>query len=214
VLDDLYAGSTNPSIAFLASAGEIKVRITAKAATPAAAEALIGPMEGEVRQRLGAVVFGADDETIERIILDLLLERSWTISTAESMTGGLLSAALTSVPGSSTAVRGGLVAYDPGLKATLLGVEDTTQVVTPIVAEQMARGGRDLLGSDVCVSVTGSAGPDPLERPPGSMVIGVSTPSRTSSREMRMVGDRERVRTYGVTAALHLTRLALLDRWW
>jgi nicotinamide-nucleotide amidase len=213
-LDDLYLGTTNPSIAFLASAGEIKVRITAKAADAATAAALIAPVEHQIRARLGDSVFGADQDTIERQILDLLGEQGLTIATAESMTGGLVAAALTSVPGSSSVVRGGLVAYDPELKKRLLGVTDVSEVVSIEVAEQMARGGRDLLDADVVVSVTGSAGPDPLERPPGTMVIGVATPERTMAREMTMVGDRERVRAYAVTAALHLTRLALIGRWW
>ena len=213
-LDDLYLGTTNPSIAFLASAGEIKVRITAKAADAATAAALIAPVENEIRARLGDSVFGADQDTIERQILDLLGEQGLTIATAESMTGGLVAAALTSVPGSSSVVRGGLVAYDPELKKKLLGVTDISEVVSIEVAEQMARGGRELFDADVVVSVTGSAGPDPLERPPGAMVIGVATPERTMAREMRMVGDRERVRAYAVTAALHLTRLALIGRWW
>jgi nicotinamide-nucleotide amidase len=213
-LDDLYLGTTNPSIAFLASAGEIKVRITAKAADAGTAAALIAPVENEIRARLGDSVFGADQDTIERQILELLGEQGLTIATAESMTGGLVAAALTSVPGSSSVVRGGLVAYDPELKKRLLGVADISEVVSIEVAEQMARGGRDLLDADVVVSVTGSAGPDPLERPPGTMVIGVATPERTMAREMTMVGDRERVRAYAVTAALHLTRLALIGRWW
>jgi nicotinamide-nucleotide amidase len=214
VLDDLYLGSTNPSIAFLASAGEIKVRITAKAADASEAAALIAPVEEEIRSRLGEAVFGADQDTIEKLVLGLLGEKGLTIATAESMTGGLVAAALTSVPGSSSVVRGGLVAYDPGLKRELLGVEDIERVVTIEVAEQMARGGRDLLGADVVVSVTGSAGPEPLERPPGTMVVGVSTPERTMAREMRMVGDRERVRAYATTSALHHTRLALIGTWW
>ncbi len=213
-LDDLYVGSTNPSIAFLASAGEIKIRITAKAADSATTAELIAPVEEEIRTRLGEAVFGADDETIERLILELLEDQGRTIATAESMTGGLLAAALTSLPGAAAVVRGGLVAYAPELKAALLGVDDVSRVVTVDVAEQMARGARELLGSDVAVSVTGVAGPDPLEKPPGTIVIGVSTPEGTMAREMRMVGDRERVRTYAVTNALHLTRLGLIGRWW
>lgn len=214
VLDDLYLGSTNPSIAFLASAGEIKVRITAKAESRAAAAALIDPVEQDIRSRLGDAIFGSDDETIERVVLQLLRDLELTIGTAESMTGGLVAAALTSLPGSSVAVKGGIVAYDADLKKRLLGVGDVSQVVTPTVAEEMASGARDLLEVDVGVSVTGSAGPEPLEQPPGTIVIGVSTPQRTMARELKMVGDRERVRIYATTAALHLTRLALIGRWW
>ena len=214
ILDDLYHGSTNPSLAFLASSGEIKVRITAKADDQVTADSMIAPLEDEVRSRLGDAVFAADDETIEHVLLSLLDGLGYTIATAESMTGGLVSARLTSVPGSSKAVKGGLVAYDPELKTNLLGVEDVSEVVNAQTAESMAMGGRQLLGADVVVSVTGSAGPEPLEKPPGTMVVAVATPDRVQSREMRMVGDRERVRTYAVTNALQLTRLALIGKWW
>lgn len=213
-LDDLYRNSTNPSIAFLASGGEIKIRISAKATDHAAATALIEPMEIEVRARLGDAVFATDDETIERVLLRMLNDLGYTIATAESMTGGLVAAALTSLPGSSVVVRGGLVAYQEDLKERLLGVDVTDGVVTKETAVQMAVGGRRLLGADVVVSVTGSAGPDPLEKPPGTMVVAVATPEHAQAREMTMVGDRERIRTYGVTNALHLTRLALMGRWW
>lgn len=213
-LDDLYRGSTNPSLAFLASAGEIKIRISAKGEDRKSAAALIEPMEAEVRARLGGIVFGVDDETIEIVLLRLLRELDYTIGTAESMTGGLVAGRLTSVPGSSEVVKGGLVAYDPELKQRLLGVEDISRVVDAETAEQMAQGGRKLLGADVVVAVTGSAGPDAMEEPPGTMFVAVSTPEHTQARKLTMVGDRERVRTYGVTAALHLTRLALIGRWW
>jgi nicotinamide-nucleotide amidase len=214
LLDDLYNGSTNPSIAFLASSGEIKVRITAKASTPEQAEGLIAPVEAEIRSRLGDLVFGADDDTIEQILLGLLDDLDMTIGTAESMTGGLVAAELTSVPGSGSSVRGGLVAYDPVLKQRLLGVDDISRVVTAEVAEGMANGARDLLGVDVAVAITGSAGPEPLEEPPGTFFVAVATPEKTMAREMRMVGDRERIRAFAVTSALQLTRLALIGRWW
>lgn len=213
-LGDLYEGSANPSLAFLASGGEIKIRITAKAVDRSQALALIEPMENEVRSRLGPIIFGTDDETIERVLLRLLNDLGYTIATAESMTGGLVTASLTSLPGSSAVVRGGVVAYASELKQKLLGVEDISTVVNLETAEQMARAGRGLLGADVVVSVTGSAGPSPIEKPPGTFVIGVSTPDHTQAREFTMVGDRERVRTYAVTAALHLTRRALIGKWW
>ncbi len=214
MLDDLYEGSTNPSIAFLASAGEIKVRITAKADTRDEAMALIGPMEQEVRRRLAPWVFGVDDETVEVVLRRLLEERGWTVGAAESMTGGMVCAALTSVPGASSYVKGGVVAYDPELKERLLSVEDTGRLVDEETALEMADGGRKLLGADVVVAVTGSAGPEPLEKPPGTVVIAVATPEDTRARELRMPGDRERVRAYGTTSALHLTRLAVSGRWW
>ncbi len=213
VLDDLYR-STNPSIAFLASAGEIKIRITAKAESQQAALKLIEPVELEVTNRLGATVVGTDDETIERVLLRLLSDLDYTIGTAESMTGGLVSARLTDLPGSSAVVKGGLVAYDSALKQRLLGVTDVSAVVDVDTAIEMATGARALLDVDVAVAVTGSAGPDPLEKPAGTVVIAVATPEDVRGRELRYSGDRERVRAYGTTAALQLTRLALIGRWW
>jgi nicotinamide-nucleotide amidase len=214
ILDDLYTGSINPSLAFLASNSEIKIRITAKASTLPEARRLIEPMEQEVRSRLGDSVFGLDDETIERVLLRLLSDLEYTIGTAESMTGGMVTARLTELPGSSAVVKGGLVAYDSELKQRLLGVADVTEVVNVETAIALARGARDLLGVDVAISVTGSAGPEPLEKPAGTVVIGVATPDDVRAREMRFTGDRERVRTYATAAALQLARLALIGKWW
>ena len=213
-LDDLYEGSTNPSVAFLASAGEIKVRITAKASTRAAAEELIEPVASEVIARLAPWYFGTDDDTVHQVILRALEERGWSLGTAESMTGGLVAASLTSVAGSSRHFKGGLVAYDSELKRKLLGVTDIDHVVDMETALEMAQGGRTLLDADVVVAVTGSAGPEPMERPAGTVIVAVATPEDVRARELRMPGDRERVRTYGTTSALHLTRLAITGRWW
>jgi nicotinamide-nucleotide amidase len=214
LLDDLYQGSTNPSVAFLASGGEIKVRITAKADTHESAQALIEPVEAVVRERLAPWYFGMDGDTVHRVILRLLEERDWTIGTAESMTGGLVAASLTSVPGASRFVRGGVVAYATELKQKLLGISDTSHAVDVETALEMARGGQEILDADVVVSVTGSAGPEPLEKPTGTVIIAVATPEDVRARELRMPGDRERVRVYGTTSALHLTRLAISGRWW
>jgi len=214
ILDDLYTSSVNPSLAFLASNSEIKIRVTAKASTAAEARLLIEPMEMEVRSRLGDTVFGLDDETIERVLLQLLSDRGYTVGTAESMTGGMVSARLTQLPGSSAVVKGGLVAYDSELKQRLLGMADVTEVVTSEAALAMARGAQELLGVDVAVAVTGSAGPEPMEKPVGTVIVGVATLDDARARELRFSGDRERLRTYGTAAALHLTRLALIGRWW
>lgn len=214
LLDDLYTGSVNPSLAFLASNSEIKIRMTAKAVTAAEARSLIEPMEMEVRSRLGESIFGTDEETIERVLLRLLSERGQTIGTAESMTGGLVTARLTDLPGSSAVVKGGVVAYQTELKQRLLGLPDVPGVVSEEAAVALATGARALLDVDVALSVTGSAGPDPLEKPVGTVMIGVATPEDARAREMRFTGDRDRIRAFGATAALHLARLAIVGRWW
>jgi nicotinamide-nucleotide amidase len=218
LLADLYAGSTNPTIAFLASDGEIKVRLTARAPSSAEAEALIAPVEEEVRGRLGRFVFGADADTVERIILDRARARAWSLATAESVTGGSVAAALTGVPGASNVFVGSIVSYAAEAKTALLGVDPKVIAargqVSPEVAAAMADGAAKRLGADAVVSVTGSAGPEPLDLPPGTVVIGVLTPEDLRTRTLYLPGDRERVRVYATTAALHCLRLGLSGDWW
>ncbi|MEX2280221.1 MAG: competence/damage-inducible protein A [Acidimicrobiia bacterium] len=214
LLDDLYTGSTNPSIAFLASGGEIKIRITAKAPDVASAELMIAPVEAEVRSRLDSAVFGIDDDTIEPVIARLLAERGWTVAFAESATGGQVASRFTSVAGVSNVFRGAIVPYAADVKDSVLGVDIGDGVVTEEVALSLAEGVRRRFGSDVGVGITGSAGPEPLERDIGTMIVAVVTPEGAGVRTLRLPGDRERVRTYTATAALHLTRLAVSGRWW
>ncbi len=215
---DLFETSTNPTVAFLASTGEIKIRLTAKAPSEAEARDVIAPIEAEVRRRMGAKVFGADDDTIEQVILDLLAEHGWSLGTAESATGGMIAARITSVPGASAVFRGAVVAYVTDIKHGVLGVADHLiedhGVVSEEVACVMAAHAADVLGADVVISVTGSAGPDPQERAAGTMIIGVHTPEQVMAKTLFMPGDRERVRAYTTTAALHLARLALTGVWW
>jgi nicotinamide-nucleotide amidase len=217
-LGDLYDASTNPTIAFLASGGEIKIRITAKAATRDEAVALIAPVEAIVRDRLGRRVSGFDGDTVEVVVLRLLEERGWTLGLAESATGGLVAGRITSVPGASRVFRGSVVAYATGVKETLLAVPRETieehGVVSEPTATAMARGVIERLGVDVAVAVTGSAGPDPQEQPVGTVVISVVTPDGARFRTLSLPGDRERIRTFASTAALQLLRMSLQGADW
>jgi len=218
LLDDLYHASTNPSMAYLASAGEIKVRLSAKATTRAEALEMIAPIERQVRSRLGTLVFAADEETLEGVIKPELEARGWTIGTAESMTSGVIASRLSLLPGSSAVYRGSVIAYASDLKSSVLGVApeiiEEFGIVSVETAMAMADGAARVLGVDVAVAVTGSGGPEALEHPPGSVAIAVHTPQRTHSRFMQMPGDRERVRAYTSTAALQFTRLAIMGEWW
>ncbi len=213
VLDDLFRTYDNPTVAFLASAGEIKIRLTAAASSEPAALALIAPLEEKVRSRLGDHVFGADEETIEKVIHHKLLDMGWTIGSAESATGGLIARRLTMLGGTSATFRGSVVAYARDLKVGILGVDpsiiDDHGVVSEETAAAMARGACDVLGVDVSVAVTGSAGPEPLEQPVGTMIVAVATPTTELVKTYIMPGDRERIRAYTATAALHLVRSAL-----
>ena len=218
LLDDLYHASVNPSMAFLASAGEVKVRLSAKAGSDEEARSMIDPVEREVRRRLGASVFATDDESLEQILLDELRVRGWKIGTAESLTSGMVAARLSLLPGSSEVFRGSVITYATDLKLSMLGVPqeviDAHGVVSSETAVAMADGAARVMGVDVATALTGVAGPEALEHSPGSVVVAVRTPVRTRARFLKMPGDRERVRAYTTTTALQLTRLAVIGEWW
>jgi nicotinamide-nucleotide amidase len=140
-------------------------------------------------------------------LLAALRERGWTVATAESLTGGLVAAALVDVPGASRSVRGGVVAYATDAKASVLGVDAgllaAEGAVHPEVARQMAERVRVVLGADVGLSTTGVAGPEPQDgRPPGTVHVGVATPAGTVVRTLALPGDRAAVRAATCAAVL------------
>ena len=139
----------------------------------------------------------------------LLLERGATVAVAESLTGGLLGAALTSTPGSSATFRGGLVVYATDLKESLAGVPRPLLAaegpVSAHVAAALAAGARDRLGATFGVGVTGVAGPDPQNgQPVGTVHLAVAGPAEGEVRSLRCDGDREEIRAQTVAAALSL----------
>ena len=149
ILHDLFEASANPSLAYLASAGEVKVRLTAKADTVDAAEALIEPLAAQVRARLGDVVFTEADEGLEQTVMRLLRETGRTIACAESLTGGSVAARLTRAAGASASFVGSAVVYTAEAKQRVLGVSretiDGPGVVSEACAREMAAGARRAL---------------------------------------------------------------------
>ena len=143
-----------------------------------------------------------------------LRELDLSIGTAESLTGGLVCAALTSVPGASTVVRGGVVAYASEVKADVLGVDPDLLAregaVCEPVAAQLADGIRRVLGCAVGVSTTGVAGPDPADgQPVGTVFVGASGPWGILVEELTLTGDRDQIRSASVLAVLTLLERAL-----
>ena len=126
ILADLFPGSSNPSLAYLASAGEVRVRITAKADTVGRADSMIAPVATEVRERLGDVVFTLDDETLEQAVTRLLLASDRRLACAESLTGGSVGARMTAAEGSSKVFVGSAVVYTAEVKHRVLGVARET----------------------------------------------------------------------------------------
>jgi len=202
----------NPTLAFQASGIEgLKVRITAKAADDAAADAILADEEARTRRVLGDVVFGIDDQTMESVVLEMLRQRGLSLGVAESVTGGLVGARLTAVPRASEVLRGAVVTYASALKFELLGVPEGP-VVTPAAAEAMAAGVRQLMGADVGLATTGVAGPSEQEgQPVGTVFVAVAFGDRSEAREVRLPGDRERVRQYAVISLLNFLRQGLLQ---
>jgi nicotinamide-nucleotide amidase len=216
-VDDLFSGSANPTIAFLASSGEVKVRITAKAATAEAAERLIEPVAEEVRRRLGDVVFTTDDETLEAAVVRLLARAGATLACAESITGGGVGARITSVPGASEVFVGSGVVYRNEAKAGVLGVSrETLEGPGPVseeCAREMAAGARRVFGSDLGLALTGAAGPESHGgSPPGAIWIALDGDEVTHARGFQVPGERDRVRRWAEQAALDLVRRHLEGR--
>ena len=164
------------------------------------------------RSALGPSIFVEDDRPVEELVLDLARERGVSLAAAESCTGGLVAAQLTSVPGSSDVFRGGIVSYDNAVKHDQLGVSEATLAahgaVSAETAAEMAAGVCTALGADAAVSVTGIAGPGggTPAKPVGLVYLHASGPGAALARELNLSGDREAVRRRATTAALHLLR--------
>jgi nicotinamide-nucleotide amidase len=203
----------NPTLAFQASGIEgIKVRITAKAGSAAAAESIIAEEESGLRALLGDLVFGVDEQTMESVVLDLLRDRGLSLGVAESLTGGLMGARFTAVPGASDVFRGGIVSYASEVKFSLLGVPEGP-VVSAEAAQAMAAGARRALGADVALATTGVAGPAEQEgQPVGTVFLGLAMDGATEAQQVQLPGDRQRIRQYAVISAVNLLRKRLQSR--
>ena len=215
-LDDVIAqleGPETPTLAFLASGWEgLKVRLTHKAATHADATAQLDHWEQIVRAELGDLVFGTDDDTMESVVLELCRRQGLTLATAESVTGGLVGARLTSIPGASDVYRGAIVSYATEVKQTLLGVGEGP-VVSEAAAREMADGVRERLGADVGLSLTGVAGPDEQDgQPVGTLYVGLAGPGFDEVRHVRLPGQRELMRQFSVITSLGFLRSRLLSQ--
>jgi len=203
--------SGHATIAFLASGIEgIKVRVTAKGPDEAFVSALLDEEESMLRGLLGETVFGVDDETMEVAVGTLLGEAGLTLGLAESVTGGLVGARITAVPGASEWFRGSIVSYASDVKFSLLGVREGP-VVSREAAIEMAVGAARALGADVGLAVTGVAGPSEQDgQPVGTVWLGYRLPDRTEATDIHLPGDRERIRQYATISLLDGLRRRLL----
>ena len=223
----LEAPGSDTTIAFLASAREgIRVRITVQTSgddAEAAALKALDKEETELRALLGNAVGGVDDEGLEVVVGRLLSAEGLRLAVAESLTGGMVAARLTSVPGASDWFAGGIVSYGADVKRSLLGV-GPGPVVSEAAATEMASGVKEALNADIGLSLTGVAGPTSQDdQPVGTVFVGLAddqgaghgTKTGTAKADITQLalrGERQLVRERATTQALDILRRHLMER--
>ncbi|QQK80186.1 competence/damage-inducible protein A [Salicibibacter cibi] len=203
---DLITQQTNPTIAPLAGQDEVTLRLTVKTADPTDASKKLDELEGAVCERCGSFLYGYNEDTLFSSALDYLRSKGWTLAVAESLSGGLLGASFTDVPGASDVYVGGAITYSNEAKEKQLHVKTATLAqhgaVSEACAEEMAEGARSEYRTDIGISLTGVAGPDTQEgHPPGTVYIGIAYPDKTYVYKRRLRGDRASIRRRAVKEA-------------
>ncbi|MGI6578577.1 MAG: competence/damage-inducible protein A [Eubacteriales bacterium] len=217
-LHDWMITQINPSVAPYAKEGEVTIRVTAKAENEAAAFAMTEPVVDKVLSILGDVVYGVDVDSLEEVVKQLLEENGLTLASAESCTGGLLSARMTELPGVSAVFNGGVCAYSNEVKMNVLSVPESYIKKYGAVSEQvvrsMAENVRKQLGADIGVAISGVAGPAASEsKPVGTVCIAVSSTVCTEAYTYNLgrAQNRGRIRTLSVNRALDLIRRHIIN---
>ncbi|HXG10538.1 MAG TPA: competence/damage-inducible protein A [Gemmataceae bacterium] len=215
---DLTRRGHVPEVGITVHDAVISLRILAHAATPEEAQAQIEPVERTIRERLGSLVFGTEDEDLQHAVIPLLAVKRQTLAVAEGVTAGLVAERLTQVPGASAWFRGGVIAYDNRLKTELLAVPQELiarhGAVSAAVAEAMAVGCRSRLGTDLAVSTVGIAGPDggSADKPVGLVYVGLAWDGGVTSQSFNWIGTRADVQSRTAKLALNRVRLHLLGQ--
>ncbi len=214
-LGDLAGGAEGCGLAYLPGREGVDLRLTVRGLKSEAADASLTRAADLVRARVAGWVYGEDATDLAAVVLDLCRARGYTIAVAESCTGGLLGARLTSVAGSSDVVRGGIIAYANDVKTAQLGVDariiSSDGAVSERVALAMATGTRTRFGADLGISLTGVAGPGggTAEKPVGTVWMGIDVAGETRAVRNVFIGDREEIRFRAAQFAMDLVRRAL-----
>ncbi|MFC4354486.1 competence/damage-inducible protein A [Chryseomicrobium palamuruense] len=214
-LEDLIDTQSNPTIAPLASDGEVTIRLTAVGETEADAWSKIKEVQAEILNRVGKYVYGYNNDSLALKLKQKLSDAELTISAAESMTAGLFQAELAAIPGMAEVLVGGMVTYNEKVKVENLGVSQQTidqySVVSKQVAEEMATQSKNIFGSDIGVGITGAAGPDAHGgQPAGTVWIGIAFEDQVTSYELHLSGMRNTNRIRAVKFAIHYLLQLLL----
>src|SRR3954470_10182669 len=212
----VYTQYKNPQTTILFNRSEIEIHLTAQAKTETEAELLLDGLAGQIKERLGNVIFAFRGETMEEVVGLRLAVGGFTLAVTESCTGGLISQRLTEVPGSSVYFMEGVVTYSNDAKIRSLGVDaeviERHGAVSAEVAEAMAEGVRRRADTDFGIAVTGIAGPGggTEEKPVGLVYIALSDDAHTEHRKLMIPGDRHLIRWRSSQAALDLLRRRLI----
>lgn len=214
---DMLNTQENPTIAPYAKTGEVHLRVTARAKDEKEAREKTAPVVEELYRRFGNAVYTTDaDETLEMALTKLLIKKKYTMTTAESCTGGMIAARMVNAPGVSAVLKSGFITYANEAKEELLGVShDTLEkfgAVSRETAEEMAEGAVKAAHTDAAIAVTGIAGPDggTKEKPVGLVYIGVNVRGNVEVREYHFSGSRQKIRESVTAAALTFLREKLL----
>jgi nicotinamide-nucleotide amidase len=224
-LGDLMQRDRNPKVGTTVADGVCSVHIRAEFADSEQARTQLQRTIEQVRQRLGAIIYSQDEQTLAQAVVGLLTEQGKTVTTAESCTGGMIGSMLTDVAGASSVYVGGWVSYDNEFKKRELAVPDDLlakhgAVIAP-VAMAMARGALARSGGDIAIAITGIAGPDggSDDKPVGTVWLALAeqsnddaqTPAPAKALLLNLSGDRAAVRDRAAKSALQMLRLHLLD---
>jgi nicotinamide-nucleotide amidase len=210
-LREMMNGLTNPTLAPYAKEAEVMLRVTARAGSYEEAEKLIRPVIADVRGILGDIVYGVDADSLEQVVLELLLEKSLTLSTAESCTGGSIAKRMTDLKGSSAVFAGGAVTYVTESKTAVLGIAPEFireyGVISGELAAEMAKQARLLFNSALAVSTTGLAGPDgDGVNPVGTVFVALASEDEIFVSRLNLGFGRTRVRMLASNCALDMVR--------
>lgn len=208
-VQDLLENQTNPTLAPLASDGEVTLRLTAKSESEEEAWRKIEALQAEILNRVGKYVYGYNNDSLASKLREILVENNLTISAAESMTAGLFQSELAAIPGMGEALVGGIIAYTEDVKVKQLGVNETTikdfSVVSSQCAEEMAVRIKEIFQTNIGIGITGAAGPDGHgDQPPGTVWIGIAYGELAPiSYKLSLTGMRNTNRLRAVKFTIH-----------
>ncbi len=206
----------NTSLAYLPSPGRVRLRITVKSEYQSQADSQLQKHIDDLQKIIPSLIYGYDDDLLEKTVGNMLKDAGKTISTAESCTGGMIAEKLTSIAGSSSYFKGSVVAYANEIKSNILGIDsniiEEKGAVSYEVACAMATGVRKIMNTDIAVATTGIAGPTggTVDKPVGTIWIAVADENGVSAKKYQFGNQRQRNINWSVQTALNSIRKALL----